>query len=74
MQAEALSTAEIYKMTPESLVVHLVRKQWRQEQIAFEADTSQATISRIMSGKHHGTRYAVIERLRELVLKLETEL
>ena len=71
MEAASLTAPEIDAMSPDRLVVYLVRRDWRQEQIAHEIETSQATICRIHSGKYKTIRYAVIERLRELVKRLQ---
>lgn len=60
----------LYSKTPDELVRTILRAGWKQEDIADTIEVSQATISRILSGRHKDPRYSVVERLRELASKL----
>lgn len=59
------------KMKPDELVRALLRAKWAQDDIAAAVEVSQATISRMLSGRHKSPRYEVVDKLRELVLKLD---
>lgn len=61
-----------YTKKPDELVLVLRRAGWSQEQIAAATNVSQPTICRIMSGQHKDPRYSVVEKLRELVLELDS--
>ncbi|MDN7881412.1 helix-turn-helix domain-containing protein [Burkholderia aenigmatica] len=62
---------DAYKKTPAELVLCLKRAGWKQMAIADRAETTQATISRILSGRHKHPRYDVVERLRDAVVELD---
>ena len=69
-----MSTASLpraYTLKPDALVRSLLKAGWSQESIAHEINSTQATVSRIFSGKHQDPRYSVVERLRELVMKVD---
>ncbi len=66
-----MSVLEIFEMSPVELIDYLIRKGWMQEQIANEVDSTQPTICRIRNGIHKSPRYCLVERLRQLVLRLE---
>lgn len=61
----------VLEMTPQELVEYLASKNWRQEQIALEIDLSQPTISRVMKGAYKRPSFVLVDRLRQLVLRLE---
>ena len=60
-----------FTQKPDELVCTLIRAGWSQEEIAAATDVSQPTICRIYSGRHKDPRYSVVEKLRQLVLKLD---
>lgn len=66
-----MTTQEVYALSPEKLLHLLIANRWSQERIALEVETTQATISRIWSGKHKHPRHSTVDRLRQLVLRLE---
>lgn len=59
-------------MKPSTLIMTLMRAGWPQAQIAEHIGASQATVSRILSGKHKNPRYHVVDRLRRLVEEVES--
>lgn len=61
---------QLYSKKPDELVRTILRAGWSQEQVAASVDVTQATISRILSGQHKDPRYSVVEKLRELAVKL----
>lgn len=61
---------DLYAKKPDELVRTILRAGWSQEQVAASVDVTQATISRILSGQHKDPRYSVVEKLRELAVKL----
>lgn len=61
---------ELYAKKPDELVRTILRAGWSQEQVATSVNVTQATISRILSGQHKDPRYSVVEKLRELAIKL----
>lgn len=62
--------SEVFNQTPADLILTLRRAHWSQEDIANAADTTQATICRILSGVHRDPKYSVVRRLQETVLRL----
>ena len=60
-----------YTKKPDELVLALIRAGWSQEAIADSINTTQATVSRILSKRHLDPRYSVVEKLRQLVLTLD---
>lgn len=60
-----------YTQKPDELVCSLIRAGWSQGEIADAIDATQPTVSRILSGRHKDPRYSVVEKLRQLVLKLD---
>lgn len=60
-----------YTLKPDALVRTLLKAGWSQDAIAHEVEATQPTISRILSGRHADPRYSVVEKLRELVVKLD---
>lgn len=59
-------------MRPSTLIMTLMKAGWPQAKIADYIGVSQATISRILSGKHKNPRYHVVDRLRRLVEEVES--
>lgn len=59
-------------MTPSKLITNLMKAGWPQAKIAEHIGVSQATVSRILSGKHKNPRYHVVDRLRRLVEEVES--
>ena len=58
------------KQTPQEMVKLLVDNHWKQEAIASESKTSQATISRILRGKIQDPHHKLVDELRSLVSNL----
>lgn len=56
-----------YLQKPDELVRSLIRAGMSQESIAAAIETTQPTVSRILSGRHKDPRYSVVEKLRQLV-------
>lgn len=63
-----LDAPAVYAYTPDKLILSLIRSGWSQTQIAVAVDTSQATVSRILSGAHRDPRHSLVEKLRRLVI------
>lgn len=65
-----MTTPTPYQQEPDELVRILIRAGWSQEAIAAAIETTQPTISRILSGRHRDPRYSVVRKLQNLVLNL----
>ena len=62
---------DIFTKKPDALVRTLMKSGWSQEDIAENVGTTQATISRIVSGLHKDPRYTLVDKIRALVIDLD---
>ncbi len=65
------SVPRAFTLPPDDLILALVRAGWKQERIAHASGLTQASISRIRSGKHKDPRHSAVAALQRLVLTLD---